>query len=143
MSGLSVGINQTARFAHASSFKFSIAALLLQRHAAGTIDADRKVTWREADMLEPSPFTSERLASGATLRELARARELGCGMTRIRHLTVTDPHLALLTLLAMLGGRRRVWMPVQMILIMVWMVMLLTMICRPMERSVSIHFISV
>lgn len=75
-SGLSVGINQTARFAHASSFKFSIAALLLQRHAAGTIDADRKVTWREADMLEPSPFTSERLVSGATLRELARATQM-------------------------------------------------------------------
>jgi len=73
--GMSVGINQDRRFGHASSFKFSLAALLLQRHAAGTIDADRRVTWTEADMLPPSPFTTQRLAEGATLRELARATQ--------------------------------------------------------------------
>lgn len=72
-SGASVGINQDRRFGHASSFKFSLAALLLQRHAAGTIDADRHVTWSEADMLGYAPFTRERIATGATLRELARA----------------------------------------------------------------------
>ena len=74
-SGLSVGLNQTARFGHASSFKFSLAALLLQRHAAGQIDADRHVTWTEADMMHHAPFTGERLATGATLRELARATQ--------------------------------------------------------------------
>ncbi len=73
--GMSVGINQDRRFGHASSFKLSLAALLLQRHAAGTIDADKRVTWSEADLLPPSPFTRERLASGATLRELARATQ--------------------------------------------------------------------
>lgn len=76
VSGLSVGINRDRRFGHASSFKFSLAALLLQRHAAGLIDADQKVTWTEADMLAYAPFTRERMATGATLRELARATQI-------------------------------------------------------------------
>jgi beta-lactamase class A len=74
-SGASIGINQDRRFGHASSFKLSLAALLLQRHAAGTIDADKRVTWTEADMLSHAPFTRERIATGATLRELARATQ--------------------------------------------------------------------
>lgn len=76
VSGMVVGINRDRRFGHASSFKFSLAALLLQRHAAGTINADRRVTWTEADMLDHAPFTRERIASGATLRELARATQV-------------------------------------------------------------------
>lgn len=75
-SGLSVGLNQHRRFGHASSFKFSLAALLLKRHAAGLIDADKHVTWSEADMLAYAPFTRERIATGATLRELARATQV-------------------------------------------------------------------
>jgi beta-lactamase class A len=75
VSGMSLGLNQDRRFGHASSFKFSLAALLLQRHAAGTIDADKHVMWSEADMLSPAPFTRERIATGATLRELARATQ--------------------------------------------------------------------
>ena len=74
--GASVGINQDKRFGHSSSFKMSLAALLLQRHAAGTIDADRRVTWTEADLVYHAPFTRERIAAGATLRELARAAQL-------------------------------------------------------------------
>ena len=50
VSGMAVGLNHDRRFGHASSFKFSLAALLLQRHAAGQIDADKRVTWTEADM---------------------------------------------------------------------------------------------
>ena len=76
VSGMSVGLNRDRRFGHASSFKFSLAALLLQRHAAGQIDADMRVTWTEADMLEYAPFTRERIATGATLRELARATQV-------------------------------------------------------------------
>ena len=75
VSGMSLGLNQDRRFGHASSFKFSLAALLLQRHAAGTINADKHVMWSEADMLSPAPFTRERIATGATLRELARATQ--------------------------------------------------------------------
>lgn len=76
VSGMSVGLNRDRRFGHASSFKLSLAALLLQRHAAGAIDADKRVTWTEADMLEYAPFTRERIATGATLRELARATQI-------------------------------------------------------------------
>ena len=75
VTGQSVGLNQDRRFGHASSFKFSLAALLLQRHAAGLIDADKRVTWSEADMIEHAPFTTGRMATGATLRELARATQ--------------------------------------------------------------------
>jgi beta-lactamase class A len=76
VSGMSVGLNRDRRFGHASSFKFSLAALLLQRHAAGQIDADKRVIWTEADMLEHAPFTRERIGTGATLRELARATQI-------------------------------------------------------------------
>ena len=74
--GMAVGLNSDRRFGHASSFKLSLAALLLQRHAAGTIDADRRVMWSEADMIPHAPFTTERMATGATLRELARATQI-------------------------------------------------------------------
>jgi beta-lactamase class A len=74
--GMAVGLNRDRRFGHASSFKFSLAALLLARHAAGLIDADRQVTWGEADMLAHAPFTRERIATGATLRELAQATQV-------------------------------------------------------------------
>lgn len=73
--GMAVGINQDRRFGHASSFKFSLAAMLLAKHAAGAIDADARVTWSEADMMTPDSFTRERLATGATLRELAEATQ--------------------------------------------------------------------
>lgn len=69
--GMAIGINRDARFGHASSFKFSLAAMLLARHAIGALDADRRVMWSEADLMHVSPFTTTRLAQGATLRELA------------------------------------------------------------------------
>ncbi len=74
-SGMTVGINQDRRFGHCSSFKLSLAAMVLAFDAAGHLDADRLVTWREAELLPVSPFTRERLADGATLRELARATQ--------------------------------------------------------------------
>jgi beta-lactamase class A len=74
--GTAMGLNRDRRFGHASSLKFSLAALLLQRHAARQIDADRRVMWTEADMIAHAPFTRERIASGATLRELARATQI-------------------------------------------------------------------
>jgi beta-lactamase class A len=76
VSGMAIGINRDRRFGHASSFKLSLAALLLQRHAAGLIDADRRVTWTEADLLAHAPFTRERIGTGASLRELARATQV-------------------------------------------------------------------
>lgn len=73
--GMAIGLNRDRRFGHASSFKLSLAAMLLARHAAGAIDADRRVMWNEADMVSHAPFTTARLASGATLRELAEATQ--------------------------------------------------------------------
>lgn len=73
--GTAMGLNRDRRFGHASSFKFSLAAMLLARHAAGQIDADRRVTWTQGELMHVSPFTTARLAEGATLRELARATQ--------------------------------------------------------------------
>lgn len=68
--GRSVGLNRFDRFGHCSSFKLSLAAMVLALDAAGQIDADRRVTWSEDDLMFVSPFTTRRLAEGATLREL-------------------------------------------------------------------------
>ena len=70
-SGLSTGINRDRRFAHCSSFKLSLAAMVLERDAAGAIDADKLVRWTQDDLMQVSPFTTRRLEDGATLRELA------------------------------------------------------------------------
>lgn len=76
VSGQSVGINRDRRFGHASSFKLSLVAMVLALEAQGKIDADRRVTWSEAELMHISPFTTERLGQGATLRELARATQI-------------------------------------------------------------------
>jgi len=73
--GQSVGINQDKRFGHCSSFKLSLAAKVLQRHASGEDNADRRITWSEDDLMFVSPFTKERLGEGASLRELAKATQ--------------------------------------------------------------------
>ncbi len=73
--GESLGINRTRRFGHCSSFKFSLAAMVLARHTSGTIDADKRVTWTGDDLMFVSPFTTQRLAEGASLRELAEATQ--------------------------------------------------------------------
>lgn len=75
-SGMAVGINQDRRFGHCSSFKLSLAAMVLAMDAAGRIAAHRRVRWSKAELLSVSPFTTERLAEGATMRELARATQI-------------------------------------------------------------------
>ena len=74
-SGAAAGHNRDERFGHASSFKLSLAALLLARHAAGEINADRHVRWDESDMMRPDTFTRPHLETGASLRDLARATQ--------------------------------------------------------------------
>lgn len=74
--GYSAGLNRDRRFGHASSFKLSLAAMVLARHSAGTLDAERRVRWRESELLPVSPFTTARLSEGATLRELAEATQI-------------------------------------------------------------------
>lgn len=74
--GQTVSYNGYARFPHCSSFKLSLAALVLSRNQAGVIDAQRTVRWTNDDLLPVSPFTTERLDQGASLRELARATQI-------------------------------------------------------------------
>jgi len=74
-SGQSVGLNSDVRFGHCSSFKLSLAAKILQRHATGEDSADRRVMWSEDDLMSVSPFTTRKLSEGATLRELAEATQ--------------------------------------------------------------------
>ncbi len=73
--GETLGINSNRRFGHCSSFKLSLAAMVLARHASGAIDADKRVTWTEDQLLSYSPFTRPKLSEGASLRELARATQ--------------------------------------------------------------------
>ncbi|MFU7527536.1 class A beta-lactamase [Qipengyuania sp. ASV99] len=72
-SGFSTGLNRQVRFGHASSFKLSLAAWVLTRDARFIDDGGRTVRWSESELLSNSPFTRERLQTGATLIELARA----------------------------------------------------------------------
>lgn len=70
-SGRSAGLNRDMRFGHCSSFKFSLAAMILARDASGEDSADRHVTWTKDDLMFVSPFAEKRVDEGATLRELA------------------------------------------------------------------------
>jgi beta-lactamase class A len=73
--GRSIGLNQTKRFGHCSSFKTSLAAMVLARDVSGADNAGRRIMWAQSDLLGHSQFTTDRLASGATLLELAEATQ--------------------------------------------------------------------
>ncbi len=73
--GQSISLNRDKRFGHCSSFKLSLAAMVLARNASGKDDANRKVMWSEDDLMFVSPFTTRQLGEGATLRELAEATQ--------------------------------------------------------------------
>ncbi|MCB2089353.1 MAG: class A beta-lactamase [Sphingomonadaceae bacterium] len=90
--GQGFGYKQDELFPHCSSFKFSLGTLLLARHEAGEINADEHVRWSQSDLVSHSPFTTERLAQGATLRELARTAQ------------ITSDNTAANILLSRLGG---------------------------------------
>ena len=92
VSGRTAGYRSQTRFGHCSSFKLSLAALTLAAARRGMIDGNQLVRWTEADLLAYAPFTRERLNTGATIFELARAVQ-----------TVSDNTAANL-LLARLGG---------------------------------------
>lgn len=72
-SGRSFGWRENERFAHCSSFKLSLAAMLLARADKREVDLDEILRWTKADMLSTSPITSEHIADGLPVRELARA----------------------------------------------------------------------
>ncbi|MCK0127311.1 class A beta-lactamase [Erythrobacter sp. F6033] len=73
--GYSVDLNRNARFGHCSSFKLSLAAMILLRASTGLDSLNRRVTWSADDLMGYSAFTTERLKDGATLGELAEATQ--------------------------------------------------------------------
>lgn len=75
-SGAAVAYRQDERFPHCSSFKTSLAALVLERVEAGAIDGDAVIRWSAADMVPYAPFVESRMAQGATAIELARAAQV-------------------------------------------------------------------
>ncbi len=58
-------------FGHCSSFKLSLAALVLKLDQSGEIDASERLRWTADELMSVSPFTTERLNEGATMLELA------------------------------------------------------------------------
>ncbi len=56
---------------HCSSFKLSLAALVLKLDQSGQIDASERLRWTADDLMSVSPFTTERVRDGATMLELA------------------------------------------------------------------------
>ena len=80
------------RFPMCSTFKTSLAAQVLSLGQDGTLDLSERVTWTADDLIFHTPFTGERVAQGATLRELAHAAQ-----------TVSD-NLAANLLLDRVGG---------------------------------------
>ncbi|KZY57756.1 hypothetical protein A3736_00295 [Erythrobacter sp. HI0063] len=91
-SGAFASWNGDRRFPHCSSFKVSLAAMVLDLVARGQIDGKRLLHWSEADLMWVSPFTTRRLGQGATFLELARATQ------------VTSDNTAANVLLRELGG---------------------------------------
>jgi beta-lactamase class A len=61
------------RFSHCSSFKLSLAAMLLAKADRGAIDPGERLRWTRADMLPFSPVTNIHIANGLSVRELAKA----------------------------------------------------------------------
>jgi beta-lactamase class A len=73
MRGTAFGWRENERFTHASSFKMSLAAMLLAKADAGQIDLRETLHWTKEDMLSVSPVTTVNLGKGLSVQELARA----------------------------------------------------------------------
>ncbi len=69
--GREVTYRADERFAHASTYK-ALATGVLLRHASDA-DLDKVVTYRAADLQKWAPITSQHVASGMRLRDLAAA----------------------------------------------------------------------
>jgi beta-lactamase class A len=74
--GRSLGWRRDERFCHCSSFKLSLAALVLREAAAGRISLAEPLRYTKADLLQSSPVTTANLARGSmTVVELAQATQ--------------------------------------------------------------------
>lgn len=73
--GQSLDYKPDQLFGHCSSFKLSLAAMVLKLDQSGEIDTGERLRWTADDLMSVSPFTTERLATGATILELAEATQ--------------------------------------------------------------------
>lgn len=71
--GTGFGWRENERFAHCSSFKMSLAAMILAQADKGDIDLGETLRWTREDMLPVSPVTQANLDNGLSVRELAKA----------------------------------------------------------------------
>ena len=67
------GWREHERFAHCSSFKLSLAAMVLWKADRDEVDLGEVLRWASGDMLPVSPVTEAHLDQGLTAEELARA----------------------------------------------------------------------
>jgi len=74
-SGRTLDYKADQLFGHCSSFKLSLAALLLSLDQSGEVDAGERLRWTAGDLISASPFASSRLGEGASLLELAEATQ--------------------------------------------------------------------
>ena len=70
--GKSFGWRDSERFPHASSFKLSLAAMLLARADQGLIDLQEVLRWNKDDLLAYSPVTKDRIEEGMSVAALAK-----------------------------------------------------------------------
>ena len=71
--GTEFGWRENERFAHCSSFKMSLAAMILAQADKGDIDLGETLRWTRDDMLPVSPVTQANLDKGLSVCELAKA----------------------------------------------------------------------
>lgn len=71
--GTSFGWREGERFTQCSSFKMSLAAMLLAKADAGQVDLREILRWSKADMLPASPVTTIHVGEGLSVRDLAKA----------------------------------------------------------------------
>ena len=71
--GRGFGWRETERFAMASSFKLSLAAMILRLADEGRANLSETLTWSEADLVRYSPVTERYIESGLSVEDLARA----------------------------------------------------------------------
>lgn len=71
--GQSFGWREDERFSMCSTFKLSLAAMVLAMADSGELDGSQVLRWAKSDLLPHSPATSSAQASGMTVQDLARA----------------------------------------------------------------------
>lgn len=71
--GAGFGWRTAERFPHCSSFKLSLAAMVLRMAERGEADLSEILRWTQQDMMANSPVTEKATATGLSVEALARA----------------------------------------------------------------------